>query len=115
MLLVVLPPEPEASCWVELVVHGCWCNGLRLSASFLAFSHSWRVSRRTGDCKVDGLQDSLAVEQYELAAELLRFLIPPQEASVLMASADLATPRQRLSIRTQCASEQQPKAQVGRT
>lgn len=47
------------------------------------------------------MQDSLAAEQYELAAELLRFLIPPQEASALMASADLATPRQRLSIRTQ--------------
>ena len=47
------------------------------------------------------MQESLAVEQYELAAELLRFLIPPQEASALMASADLATPRQRLSIRTQ--------------
>lgn len=49
------------------------------------------------------MQESLAAEQYELAAELLRFLIPPQEASALMASADLATPRQRLSIRTQPA------------
>ncbi|KAK9831279.1 hypothetical protein WJX74_010194 [Apatococcus lobatus] len=56
------------------------------------------------------LQDSLAAEQYELAAELLRFLIPPQEASALMASADLATPRQRLSIRTQPPPSANPQA-----